>query len=267
MRRRGPSRVGAIGVVLTLALALAACDTAVPETILPGGQSPSAAASSSSLPPAEASGAPATEPPVGGTEAPSGDPDDSPLPGASADPNPRIVSFTTPKQEDCTNDTAGSVHVSWEIENASGVSIAIDGPGIFAEYDGLTGSIDLPFGCDTTVLEHTYTLKTIGGTGIWMRMTHTIRTRAPSIVAFSVDKPDCGGPDQFVGTSMRYQVRAATGAELRRDGAVYTTYAVKATDDIVLYDCTRASQTFKLTTTGGYGDAASKSVTVSPIVH
>ena len=264
MSRTAPSRIGAAGLILSLALA--ACDTAPPGTSPPGSESPSAAASGSSLPPA-ATEAPATEDPAGASEAPSTEPGGSPLPSSSAGIDPFIVSFTTPKQEDCTNETAGSVHVSWEILNATGVSIAIDGPGIYDEYDGVTGSIDVPYGCDTTVLKHTYTLKTIGGTGIWMRVTHTIRTRAPSIVAFSVDKPDCGGPDQFVGTSMRYEVRAATGAELRRDGAVYSTYAVKATDDIVLYDCTKASQTFKLTTTGGYGDAASKSVSVSPIVH
>ena len=264
MSRTG-ARIGAVGLVLSIALA--ACGTAVPETSEPGEASPSPLASALSSPSAETTNAPETASPGGESAEPSTEPAVSPLPSASAKPDPLIVSFTTPKQEDCTNDTAGSVHVSWEIENATGVSIAIDGPGIFAEYDGLTGSMDLPYGCDTTVLKHTYALKTIGGTGKWMRVIRTIRTRAPSIISFSVGKPDCGGPDQFVGVSMAYEVRAATGAELRRDGVAYSTYSAKATDDIVLYDCTKPSQVFKLITTGGYGAAASKSVSVTPIVH
>jgi hypothetical protein len=72
----------------------------------------------------------------------------------------------------------------------------------------------------------------------------------------------CGPGDNFVGIAMSYEIRAATGAELRRDGQLYSTYGVKATDDIVMYDCSKPTQVWSLTTTGGYDDPATKQVTV-----
>jgi hypothetical protein len=204
-----------------------------------------------------------TLPPV--TAAPTATP--APPPTAQPTPtpntNPRIVSFETPNQEDCTNATAGSVHVEWSIRNATGVTISIDGPGIYNSYAGLTGSVDLPYGCDSTVLKHTYTLRTVGGTGPVASVTNTIRTRAPSITSFTVSKPDCSGGETFVGINVSFEIRAATGAELSRDGMPYSTYNTKATDDIVMYDCSQNDQEWVLTTTGGYGPEASKSIKVS----
>lgn len=227
---------------------------------LPGQSvAPSLVAGASALPSDGASAVPPTAPP---TAEPTPKPTKTPKPTPTPNTNPAIITWEVPKQEDCTGETGGSIHVSWRVARADGVSISIDGPGIYDSYAGLTGEIDLPFGCSNSVLEHTYTLRTIGGTGPVATRTKTVKTRAPSVVSFSMGTPDCGPGDTFVGISMTYEVRAATGAELRRDGSLYSTYGSKATDDIVLYDCSKASQVWKLTTTGGYGNSASKSVTV-----
>ena len=66
---------------------------------------------------------------------------------------------------------------------------------------------------------------------------------------------------------MSYEIRAATGATLQRDGADYSTYNAKLADDIVLYDCMKEFQTFRLTTTGGYGDEAHEDVIVNRPQH
>jgi hypothetical protein len=227
---------------------------------LPGQSvAPSSVAGASALPTDGASAVPPTAAP---TAEPTPKPTKTPKPTPTPNTNPAIVVWEVPKLEDCTGTSGGSIHVSWRVERADGVSISIDGPGIYDSYAGLSGEIDLPYGCSNSVLEHTYTLRTIGGTGPVAKRSKTVETRAPSVVSFSMGTPDCGPGDTFVGISMSYEVRAATGAELRRDGSLYSTYSSKANDDIVLYDCSEASQVWKLTTTGGYGDSASKSVTV-----
>jgi hypothetical protein len=73
----------------------------------------------------------------------------------------------------------------------------------------------------------------------------------------------CPAESGSLGLALSYEIVAATGAELKRDGAIYSTYGGKTGDDIVQYDCTKASQTFRLTTTGGYGDAATMKVKVT----
>jgi hypothetical protein len=260
-----PRARAVVGLLIVAAFAFTGCGSAA----TPAGASGSAAAGQSlpvASPPSiaaattEVTAAPATVVPA--TAPPTAAPVKTAAPEPTRNTNPAIVSFDTPKQEDCTNGTSNSIHVSWSVKRATGVTISIDGPGIYDSYDGLTGAVDLPFGCDHTVLKHTYTLTTVGGTGPAATLTKTVRTRAPSIVSFSVAAPDCSG-DGMVGVAMSYELRAATGAELWRDGSLYSTYNVKATDDIVLYDCSKDSQAWKLTSTGGYGAPASKTVTVS----
>jgi hypothetical protein len=262
--RAAPSRMLAIAAIVVLTVAVAGCGSATPAGAgaspagLATGSLPAASPASSASP--DVSAAPASLPPP--TTQPTAAPAQTAAPEPTRNTNPAIVSFDTPKQEDCTNGTANSIHVSWSVKRATGVAIAIDGPGIYDAYDGLTGTVDLPFGCDRSVLEHTYTLTTVGGTGPAAVITRTVRTRAPSIVSFSVQQPECSGGG-MVGVAMSYELRAATGAELLRDGEPYTTYNLKATDDIVLFDCSKDSQAWKLATTGGYGAPASQTVTVA----
>ena len=223
--------------------------------------SPSLVAIASPLPSVGGTVAPATALP---TAAPTAAPTKTPKPTPTPNTDAVIVTWDVPRQEDCTGTTAGQIHVSWTVKRATGVSISIDGPGIYDTYAGLTGEVDLPYGCDFTVLQHTYTLRTIGGTGTADRLSRTVRTRAPSITSFSVGSPACvEGGDDFTGVNMSYEVRAATGAQLKRDGEVYANYTTKAADDIVMFDCREESQLFRLTTTGGYGDPATQAIRVN----
>lgn len=270
--RREPLLLGVTGALIGVGLAVALLlfggfgedgapvgGSALPSSLAARSTAPSPTlvAVATAAPSADVTAAPATAAPP--TAAPTAAPRPTPTPNT----DPVIVTWEVPKQEDCTASTGGMIHVSWVVKRASGVSISIDGPGIYDSYAGLTGEADLPFGCDASNLDHTYTLTTIGGTGPADTSTKTVRTRAPSVVSFTMGEPDCGPGETFVGIGMSFEVRAATGAELRRDGALYSTYSTKATDDIVQYDCSKDSQVWMLTTTGGYGDPASDSVTVS----
>jgi hypothetical protein len=165
------------------------------------------------------------------------------------------VVFDTPLQEDCTNSTAGSIHVSWTIKRATGATISIDGPGIYDTYSGLSGSIDLPYGCDHTVLKHTYTLTTVGGTGAAATITRSVKTRAPTVEGFNLSTvTGCVDATGSATLRLSYTVRAATGADLYADGAVYGNYAGKVAGPIpISYPCSAASITYKLVPTGGYG--------------
>lgn len=252
MTRGSTLRRLAPGVVL--AVAVGACTSVPAPTAGPTLDLRSAAPSALISPPTGSIATVAPETPVVPTDSP------EPTPNT----NPAIIAFDTPKQEDCTNATAGSIHVSWTIAHATGVTISIDGPGIYDAYSGTSGSIDLPYGCDHTVLRHTYTLKTTGGSGPWVRVTHTVRTRAPSVIGFGFS-PAAGCLDTTGSATLRmsYTVRAGTGAELYADGALYGSYSGTQQGPIpVAYDCSRASITFKLVTTGGYGAEASARIVV-----
>jgi hypothetical protein len=274
---RRPSSLVRVGILaIGLGFVVGACGGAASAT---SSLSPSAGASAAASLDAVASASSvpaASEPAVSGpvpaaTTAPSGAPTAAPtamaVPTATPNVNPRIVTWDAPKYEDCTGTTAGSITVSWEIRRATGVTISIDGPGIYDEYDSLEDTITLPYGCGPAVLQHTYTLVTVGGVGPAATLTRTVRTRAPEILAFTMGTPECGAGDTSIGIAMSFEIRAATGAALSRDGAPYSTYNTKATDDIIQYDCTKALQTFELTTTGGYGAADSESIVVVQVPH
>jgi hypothetical protein len=273
MRGREPFLLGTIGAVIGIILAVVIfggfgdtgqAGASASPTALPGQSvAPSATlvAIASVVPSAEITAPPVTVPPV--TAPPVTAPPPTAKPTPTPNTNPRIVSFEVPKFEDCTNSTAGTVTLKWSVRNASGVTISIDGPGIYMSYPGLNREEQLPFGCSMAVLKHTYTITTVGGTGPAASITKTITARPASIVSFTVSKPDCSGGDPFVGINISFEIRAATGAELTRDGLLYSTYNTKATDDIVQYDCSQNDQEWILTTTGGYGPEASKSIKVS----
>lgn len=270
----GPSTIllaaifAVVGVLIALLLAFSGVlnGSTANATVGPGSPGPSLppsqvavispGPSSDALPTTEASA-----PPTDGPVPPTFPPTAAPAPTPTANTNPRIVSWEVPKYEDCTGTTAGSIDVSWEVRRATGVTISIDGPGIYNSY-GPEDAMAIPFGCSHSVLKHTYTLTTTGGTGPAAQITRTVTARPPSITSFEMGIPDCGPGDTSTGISMSYEIRAATGAELRRDGGIYSTYGSKSSADIVVFDCTKAFQVFVLTTTGGYGEEASKEITV-----
>ena len=268
---------GLIGVVIALAVGLyvllggpgtgtptlapsqaaqASNDVTAGPSIAPGSLEPTGlpvetAAATEALTPA-----PATEGPTAGPSA---------NPSASASTKPVIVTWVTPAYEDCTGSTAGMIHVSWSVENATGVTISIDGPGIYDSYPGTSGETDLPYGCEQDPLKHTYTLKTTGSAGgFWVSSTKTVRTRAPSIVSFTIPShASCAMASGTVMINFSYEIKYATGIRLGIGGIVYGDYGGKTGGPIsVPYDCSKASQVFKIQTTGGYGTAATRSITV-----
>jgi hypothetical protein len=125
---------------------------------------PSPAPTASPTPvPATPTAAPISAPPITAPPEPTASPaPPEPTPGPSVRP-PRIRLFVAPESIPCADPShSGFIHVRWEIRNATGVTISIDGPGIYKEYEGLTGEDDLPFSCGQS---HTYLLTTVGGVG------------------------------------------------------------------------------------------------------
>jgi len=231
-----------------------------------------AAPSESSLPPAStpvvtpvATIVATSVPTPTSTRAPTPAPTKAPRPTPTPNTDPAIVSFTVPATEDCTDDTAGTAHVSWTIARAAGASLSIDGPGIFDSYPGASQSMDVPFACSHQQLSHTYTLTTMGGTGPAATSTKTVTAAPPKINTFSLGAANCpSGDPGSVGIALTYAISAATGVELKRDGAIYATYSGTTASNglTVAYDCSKASQTFVLTTTGGFGSEATKQLVV-----
>jgi hypothetical protein len=74
---------------------------------------------------------------------------DGPGSGGHGAPLPVIDSFDTPEDIDCHNGNVQSFTASWTTTNATHVTISIDGPGIFDEYDA-DGDASLPFNCSSS---------------------------------------------------------------------------------------------------------------------
>ena len=96
------------------------------------------------------------------------EPTDAPTEPAATTPGTprpaRIREFSAPETVDCDDPGfSGFVEVSWVVVRADGVTISIDGPGIYASYDALEGSAVVPYSCGTD--GHTYLLTTVGGVG------------------------------------------------------------------------------------------------------
>lgn len=86
-----------------------------------------------------------------------------PTPGPSPTDAPPIIRyFRGPASVDCSDPSfTGTIHLSWRIENADGVNLAIDGPGFYKSYTGVLGEDNVPFACGGQ--SHTYFLTTFGG--------------------------------------------------------------------------------------------------------
>lgn len=205
--------------------------------------------------------APPTEAP---TAPPTPKPTKTPRPTPTANTNPTILEFDAPKTVDCTSDFAVTIHLSWRVTNATGVTLSIDGGGLYKTYPGFSGSDpDVPFGCDPNVRTHTYTLRTTGGTGPADEITRSVKWGAPKIVSFEMGRADCPDTAATVGIDMRYEIRFATGAELWRDGELYSTYSSKVVDTSgIVFDCGEPERVFTLITTGGYGSPDAMDVIV-----
>jgi hypothetical protein len=147
------------------------------------------------------------------------------------------------------------------------VTLSIDGGGLYKSYPGVSGSDDVPFGCDANVRTHTYTLRTTGGSGGPAdEATREVKWGAQKIVSFEMGNgvASCATDSGQVGIDLSYVVKFATGAILERDGEIYSNYAGKAVDTTgIAYQCSESEQEFRLTTTGGYGEPDTMRVVVT----
>ena len=69
--------------------------------------------------------------------------------GSNTAPAPTITGFTTPENIDCHNGNLQNFTLSWTTQNATKVTISIDGPGIYDTY-GPNGDASLPFNCSSS---------------------------------------------------------------------------------------------------------------------
>ena len=83
-------------------------------------------------------------------------------PPVTSPPKPVITSFSIPKTVSCAGEIVPYISLSWTTSNASVVSLAIDGPGLYKNYQGGSGSDSVPFSC---VGPHTYLLTATGPAG------------------------------------------------------------------------------------------------------
>jgi hypothetical protein len=156
--------IGVLAAVL-LSLVLGMGGQPSPSGAPTASAAPSASSSSSSAPTSSPAGSP-TPSPVSTPAPPSTSvPTARPAPTPVPTPRPaRIRSFTGPESVDCADsEFSGFIRLRWEVVRATGVTISIDGPGIYDRYDDTAGSAVVPFACGDET--HTYLLTTVGGVG------------------------------------------------------------------------------------------------------
>lgn len=154
------------------------------------------------------------------------------------------------------------VHLEWSIARATGVTISIDGPGIYDSYPGATGSADVPFACGDA--KHTYTLTTTGGDGAAASQTITVKRAKPAFDEADTYVPGitstvlCLSP---ITRSLHWHVLYASGVKIETGGVLLGTYNGAEGSTMVTFDCTASNtQTYKLTTIATYGPQATLEV-------
>jgi hypothetical protein len=270
-------------LVLGLALLAAACDSATQPTPTPAGSSlaptvsPTSVVSPSDTPdlrPTLTATASLTAAP---TVAPTATATPTPPPTPTAEPTPAPPTILRFRREqhgsgprnvvDCTDDAfAGTIHLVWRISGATGVTLAIDGPGIYDSYSGTSGEIDVPFACEEE--QHTYTLTTTGGDGPPASETRTISRGEPEVIDMAVIGPNCPNTTDFVPVSVTWEIAYATGVQVWVDGVLYAPYSGKTSPvegaDAGTFDCSKTSQEYMIVTTGGFGPPATLTLTAIP---
>lgn len=189
------ARLGAGG--LLACLLLVACQPGTPSsgaTFVPGGASPasSAGAGGSAVP----SGGPGAASPTAGGAAASGGTGATAAPSASAiltittpvpsptptvritaaptplSTAPAIIQYDAPATVKCAGTEVVYITLTWRVDRATGVSLAIDGPGKYADYPA-SFSVEVPFSCGES--QHTYKITSTGGSGPAATQTKTIK--------------------------------------------------------------------------------------------
>ena len=196
---------------------------------------------------------------------------------------PRVVSASIK----CTysdDDQAYRETLTYKTANATGLALSVDNPGIVAAYGtyGANGTIEIPnIGCYKHYGEQRYDLyalngpapaglapsKTILRTGEYLQpgVDTTAAPQAPEVHSASVECKT--GDDGQIHEFLSFEVRGATGMALSIDnpGLVgsFDTYGTsEATIEIPNNGCyaENGEQVYTLTTVGGTGPAASKTI-------
>jgi cytoskeletal protein RodZ len=81
-------------------------------------------------------------------------------PTTTAPARPAITEFVAPATVDC--DAPTQIELAWNTQNATRVTVSIDGPGVYDEY-GPAETVLVPFACDGQ--PHTYELRAYGDDG------------------------------------------------------------------------------------------------------
>jgi len=100
---------------------------------------------------------------------------------------PVITGFTaTPSPFPCTAPNGGQVTLTWSTTNASGVTVSIDGPGVFASY-GPQGQQQVPFaGCSGS---HSYLLTAKGANNQQAQQTIVVQAQPTATTTTTTAPP------------------------------------------------------------------------------
>jgi hypothetical protein len=187
----------------------------------------------------------------------------TPKPTKAATPTPsptpppaKVKSFTAPQTVDCNVDPEPTqIHLEWSVARATGVTISIDGPGIYDSYDGATGAADLPFACGSE--KHKYLLTTTGSDGAVATETRVVKRALPKIRNVYADNLTIQGQcSQVYQRRVYWNVENATGVTVTVGGQTYGPYAGHDNNDLFPYDCRNSETVTYHVETTGYGPAA-----------
>lgn len=269
--------VAAAGVLAIACTTIAPAGTVAPATVAPASVAstasvaPTDSQSESLQPSPEVTSAPPTAtaaaspsaavtnepPPPPPTKTPK--PTKAPTPTPSPTPAPaKVKSFTAPNTIDCNVDPEPTqIHLEWSVARATGVTISIDGPGIYDSYDGATGAADVPFACGSD--SHTYLITTTGSDGAQATEKRVVKRAEPKIVNVYADNLSVQGAcTQVYQRRVYWVVENAKGVTITVNGQQYGPYTGHEGNDLLPYDCRNGAQpTYHFETTG-YGPAATQ---------
>jgi hypothetical protein len=205
------------------------------------------------------------------TPTPTSSPTATPTRTPTAPPTPRPARIRTFEADvpeggiDCNvSPEPTSIHLEWEIARATGVTLSIDGPGIFDSYDGPSGSADVPFACGER--RHTYLLTTTGGDGAAVSQEIVVRRARPRVIEFFTGTLSLNSAcNQTFQRNFFWKVDNAVGVTIWVDGQEYGSFTGREGSTSLPYDCANKQPpiTYRIETTGPYGPHDSLEIEVS----
>ena len=155
------------------------------------------------------------------------------------------------------------MHLEWNVARATGVTISIDGPGVYESYDGQIGSADVPFACGEP--RHTYLLTTTGSDGAEVTQEVVVRRARPSVELFYTGTLVLNSAcNQVFQRNFFWEVDHAIGVRIWIEDQEYGSYNGREGSVQLPYDCrNQPSVTYRIETTGPYGPHDSMEIEVT----